>query len=319
MVITIQINLSDARDAIVRKPNTTERLMATEREQTSSRPVAPRTSAPILACCSRAIQRSQGARGSRPRLSRQGAGRRLLRPPKFAQVAAGELVDSLEDHLAFQPQRAEQGHDGATRPQGRRFSARRNQALRCCPRVILIAAVNEQLGCDMPPGAGHEGIVDQARLGVGERNSVRGADVRAADGVHEVRDHRHPRPSELAGAAAARDPDRRSMAVSPRKRGRSYAPAWEPLGCEARRCQPLEPMQNRVPSSPSQRQKNTRQRNRWPRRPVSPDHWPDVPVLAFGPRMVCTRCGIGADARPNRRDAGEADRRAMARADIEGR
>jgi hypothetical protein len=36
--------------------------------------------------------------------------------------------------------------------------------------VILIAAANEQLGCDMPPGAGHEGIVDQARLGVGERN-----------------------------------------------------------------------------------------------------------------------------------------------------
>jgi hypothetical protein len=26
----------------------------------------------------------------------------------------------------------------------------------------------------------------------------------------------------------------------------------------------------------------------------------DVPVLAFSPRMVCTRCGmIGADARPN--------------------
>jgi hypothetical protein len=29
--------------------------------------------------------------------------------------------------------------------------------------------------------------------------------------------------------------------------------------------------------------------------------WPDhVPVPTFGPRMVCTRCGIvGADARPN--------------------
>jgi hypothetical protein len=29
--------------------------------------------------------------------------------------------------------------------------------------------------------------------------------------------------------------------------------------------------------------------------------WPDgLPVPAFGPRMVCTRCGIiGADARPN--------------------
>jgi hypothetical protein len=26
----------------------------------------------------------------------------------------------------------------------------------------------------------------------------------------------------------------------------------------------------------------------------------DVPVLSFGPRMVCTRCGIiGAGARPN--------------------
>jgi hypothetical protein len=30
-------------------------------------------------------------------------------------------------------------------------------------------------------------------------------------------------------------------------------------------------------------------------------HWPDeVAVPTFGPRMVCTRCGIlGADARPN--------------------
>jgi hypothetical protein len=34
---------------------------------------------------------------------------------------------------------------------------------------------------------------------------------------------------------------------------------------------------------------------------LSSDRWPDdVAVPAFGPRMVCTRCGIvGADARPN--------------------
>src|ERR1700675_1932974 len=34
---------------------------------------------------------------------------------------------------------------------------------------------------------------------------------------------------------------------------------------------------------------------------LSADPWPDhVPVPSFGPRMVCTRCGIiGADARPN--------------------
>jgi hypothetical protein len=34
---------------------------------------------------------------------------------------------------------------------------------------------------------------------------------------------------------------------------------------------------------------------------LSADRWPDdVPVPAFGPRMVCTSCGIvGADARPN--------------------
>jgi osmotically inducible protein OsmC len=34
---------------------------------------------------------------------------------------------------------------------------------------------------------------------------------------------------------------------------------------------------------------------------LSVEAWPDhVPVPAFGPRMVCTRCGIvGADARPN--------------------
>jgi hypothetical protein len=34
---------------------------------------------------------------------------------------------------------------------------------------------------------------------------------------------------------------------------------------------------------------------------LSADRWPDdVAVPMFGPRMVCTRCGIvGADARPN--------------------
>ena len=34
---------------------------------------------------------------------------------------------------------------------------------------------------------------------------------------------------------------------------------------------------------------------------LSADPWPDhVPAPSFGPRMVCTRCGIiGADARPN--------------------
>ena len=34
------------------------------------------------------------------------------------------------------------------------------------------------------------------------------------------------------------------------------------------------------------------------------DQWPDdVPVPTFGPRMVCTRCGIiSADARPNWRE-----------------
>jgi hypothetical protein len=33
----------------------------------------------------------------------------------------------------------------------------------------------------------------------------------------------------------------------------------------------------------------------------SADPWPDdLPVPTFGPRVVCTRCGIiGADARPN--------------------
>src|ERR1700682_5975836 len=34
---------------------------------------------------------------------------------------------------------------------------------------------------------------------------------------------------------------------------------------------------------------------------LTADPWPDhVPVPTFGPRMVCTKCGIiGADARPN--------------------
>jgi hypothetical protein len=37
---------------------------------------------------------------------------------------------------------------------------------------------------------------------------------------------------------------------------------------------------------------------------LSADHWSDdIPVPAFGPRMVCTSCGIiGADARPNWRE-----------------
>jgi len=37
---------------------------------------------------------------------------------------------------------------------------------------------------------------------------------------------------------------------------------------------------------------------------MSASPWPDdVPVPVFGPRMVCTRCGIiGADARPNWRE-----------------
>ena len=36
---------------------------------------------------------------------------------------------------------------------------------------------------------------------------------------------------------------------------------------------------------------------------LSTDPWPDhVPVPSFGPRMVCTRCGIIGAARPNWRE-----------------
>jgi hypothetical protein len=37
---------------------------------------------------------------------------------------------------------------------------------------------------------------------------------------------------------------------------------------------------------------------------LSVERWADhIPVPSFGPRMVCTRCGIiGADARPNWRE-----------------
>jgi len=44
---------------------------------------------------------------------------------------------------------------------------------------------------------------------------------------------------------------------------------------------------------------------RWQHRMIlSAAPWSDdVPVPTFGPRMVCTRCGImGADARPNWRE-----------------
>jgi hypothetical protein len=47
------------------------------------------------------------------------------------------------------------------------------------------------------------------------------ASIRAAHGVHQVRDRRCRRPAELAGTAAAGEPDRRAMAMRPRKRGRS--------------------------------------------------------------------------------------------------
>jgi hypothetical protein len=40
---------------------------------------------------------------------------------------------------------------------------------------------------------------------------------------------------------------------------------------------------------------------------LSAELWPDhIPMPSFGPRMVCTRCGIiGADARPNWREQTE--------------
>jgi hypothetical protein len=39
---------------------------------------------------------------------------------------------------------------------------------------------------------------------------------------------------------------------------------------------------------------------------LSVDRWPDhMPFAGFGPRMMCTACGImGADARPNWRERG---------------
>jgi hypothetical protein len=93
------------------------------------------------------------------------------------------------------------------------------------------------------------------------------------------------------------------MAVSPRKRGRSYAPAWEPLGCEARRCQPLEPMQNRVLAfitvPTTEKHAATKPT---PEEPVYIRSLARCARAGVGPRMVCTRCGIGADARPNWRD-----------------
>jgi hypothetical protein len=61
-----------------------------------------------------------------------------------------------------------------------------------------------------PPG-------DHQRSSMAGRRA--GADVRAADGVYEVRDHRRRRPAELGGEAGAREPDRRTMAMIPRKRG----------------------------------------------------------------------------------------------------
>jgi hypothetical protein len=37
---------------------------------------------------------------------------------------------------------------------------------------------------------------------------------------------------------------------------------------------------------------------------INADHWPgDLTVTLFGPKMMCTRCGVvGADVRPNWRE-----------------
>src|ERR1700692_3325588 len=45
-------------------------------------------------------------------------------------------------------------------------------------------------------------------------------DVPTADGVHALRHHRRRCATQLAGAACAREPERRPMAVRPRKGGR---------------------------------------------------------------------------------------------------
>jgi hypothetical protein len=45
-----------------------------------------------------------------------------------------------------------------------------------------------------------------------------GADIRPAHGVHPPRHHRCRRPAELARATGAGEPDRRAMAMRPRKR-----------------------------------------------------------------------------------------------------
>jgi hypothetical protein len=39
---------------------------------------------------------------------------------------------------------------------------------------------------------------------------------------------------------------------------------------------------------------------------INADHWPgDLTLPSFGPRMVCTKCGIsGTDVRPNWRELG---------------
>jgi hypothetical protein len=44
-----------------------------------------------------------------------------------------------------------------------------------------------------------------------------GADIRPAHGLRPLRNHRCRRPTELAGTATAREPDRRAMAVSPQR------------------------------------------------------------------------------------------------------
>jgi hypothetical protein len=64
---------------------------------------------------------------------------------------------------------------------------------------------------------------------------------------------------------------------------------------------PMEPMDLANLRANGVRSLDVSRWNRHHRAIMSADPWPDhVPLPRFGPRMVCTRCGIiGADARPN--------------------
>jgi hypothetical protein len=102
------------------------------------------------------------------------------------------------------PTRYPPRHEHTTTISGRATNDPRQHARqrRAVARRVLLAVPS--------PGDPERGPLARSRAG---------AEIWPAHGVHPVRNHRCRRPAELAGATGAGEPDRRAMAIRPRKMG----------------------------------------------------------------------------------------------------